>query len=122
MKGRLVYVELKTGFSDNGPAWIGIGRFSKTGRTIYFDGKALVKAIGNSGNFLDLESRDEYWVSGVKKDGKDRHHSGAGKIRIDNPAVGEYLRLLNFRELPKFRFEVVNLVSFSAEVSTLQNI
>ena len=32
------YIELKTGFSDRGPAWIGKVVFSKSGQTIYFNG------------------------------------------------------------------------------------
>jgi len=33
----ILYIELKTGYSDNGPAWIGRVRYSKSGRTIYFN-------------------------------------------------------------------------------------
>lgn len=33
-----MYVELKTGYHDNGPARIGRARFSRTGRTIYYQG------------------------------------------------------------------------------------
>jgi hypothetical protein len=33
MKPGLMYVELKTGFNDDGPAWIGKAFFSKTGKT-----------------------------------------------------------------------------------------
>ncbi len=33
----LRYIELKSGYSDNGPAWIGYVTPSKTGRTIYFN-------------------------------------------------------------------------------------
>jgi hypothetical protein len=30
------YIELKTGYSDYGPAWIGRVKKSKSGKTIYF--------------------------------------------------------------------------------------
>ena len=61
MKSRLMYVELKTGYSDNGPAWIGRASFSKTGRTIYFNGQAFQGGrIG--GNHYELESKDIYWM------------------------------------------------------------
>lgn len=30
-------MELKSGYSDNGPAWTGRVEFSKSGQTIYFD-------------------------------------------------------------------------------------
>jgi hypothetical protein len=35
----LKYIELKSGHSDNGPAWIGYVTPSKTGRTLYFNGR-----------------------------------------------------------------------------------
>ena len=37
------YIELKTGYSDNGPAWIGNVKESKSGRTIYFNDHAFQK-------------------------------------------------------------------------------
>lgn len=36
MKDRLIYIELKSGYSDNGPAWIGIaGASSLTAPAVY---------------------------------------------------------------------------------------
>ena len=108
MKSRLMYVELKTGYSDDGPAWIGKASFSKTGRTIYFNGKAFLGGrIG--GNHLEWESRDEYWMSGVKKDGSDRHWAGSGKINIDRSVISEYLEIIKKSELPMNKFEIVEL-------------
>ena len=37
MIGNLMYIELKTGYNDDGPAWIGYVKTSKTGKTIYFN-------------------------------------------------------------------------------------
>jgi hypothetical protein len=77
MKSRLMYVELKTGYSDKGPAWIGRAFFSKTGKTIYFNGLVFLKGERHSaGNHLEYITGDSYWVSGVKKDRKDRHWAG----------------------------------------------
>ena len=103
MKSELKYIELKSGFSDNGPAWIGMTTFSKSGRTIYFNGKALksLNGTGIAGNFYDLESGNEYWVSGIKKDGTDRHWTGGGKIMIDRELIDLYLSKVNFDELDK---------------------
>jgi hypothetical protein len=61
----LKYLELKTGYSDNGPAWIAKVGVSKFGRTLYFNGKALKRGSGISGNHFDLETGEEYWVSNV---------------------------------------------------------
>lgn len=111
MKRQLKYIELKSGFAGNGPAWIGFAEFSKSGRTVYFNGSAL-KSNGGSGiegNHYDLETGDEYWVSGVKKDGKDRHWSGGGKIFIDRKAVDQYLEMVSANELDRRQFELVDI-------------
>ena len=113
MKPKLKYIELKTGFGNNGPAWIGMAEFSKTGRTVYFNGKALKNsnASGISGNYYDIENGDEYWISGVKKDGTDRHWAGGGKIMIDRKLVDLYLSQVNFNKLDKNRFELIEIKS-----------
>jgi hypothetical protein len=107
-KRRLLYIELKSGYSDNGPAWISNVAFSKSGETIYFNGKALKRMHkgGIAGNFYDLESGDEYWVSGVKKDGSNRHWAGSGKIQIDIHALSEYLQRTGQSEVDTARFKV----------------
>lgn len=105
----LKYIELKTGYADNGPAWIARVKLSKSGRTVYFDGKALKRSNrgGISGNHYDLETGQEYWVSGVKKTGRDRHWTGSGIIRIEAAAVAEYLCVTGTAELDRRRFEVI---------------
>ena len=102
MNKELIYVELKSGYSDNGPAWIGFRGTSKSGSTIYFNGLAFQrkKLRGFSGNYFETESGDEYWISGVKKKGGDRHWAGSGKIIIDKNAVDEYLALTGLSSLP----------------------
>jgi hypothetical protein len=108
MKSKLMYVELKTGFSDDGPAWIGQASFSKTGRTIYFNGQAFHGGrVG--GNHREMESGDIYWFSGIKKDGSDRHWAGRGKIKIDKSVVPEYLAIIEKAGLAKSKFEIVEL-------------
>lgn len=109
MKSEIVYVELKSGYSDNGPAWIGKGFYSKSGQSIYFNNKVFKKGSGISGNYYDIENGDEYWISGVKKDGTDRHWAGNGKIMIDKSILSEYLQIINANELPKNKFELTDL-------------
>lgn len=105
----LKYIELKTGYADNGPAWVARVKVSKSGRTVYFDGKALKRANrgGISGNHYDLQTGEEYWVSGVKKSGLDRHWAGSGVVWIEASAVTEYLRVTGAVELDRSRFEVI---------------
>jgi hypothetical protein len=97
VKRRVMYVELKSGFADSGPAWIGWVEFSKTGRTVYYRGRALrrMKGGGIAGNHVDVETGEEYWVSGVKKNGQDRHWAGTGTVSIDPDAADEYQRILH---------------------------
>ena len=56
----LMYIELKTGYSDDGPAWIGYVRTSKTKKTIYFNDHAFQKYNGGYSNYVDIENGDEY--------------------------------------------------------------
>jgi hypothetical protein len=107
MKQKLFYVELKTGFNDNGPAWIGKAYFSKSGQTIYFNG-LILKGSGK-GNCHEIQSGDMYWTSGIKKNGQDRHWAGNGKINIDENVIDEYLEVLDLTELPKSKFVITQL-------------
>jgi hypothetical protein len=103
----LMYIELKTGCNDRGPAWIGYVKTSKSGRTVYFNGKAFKQGgRGCYGNHYDLETGEMYWISGVKKRGSNRHWAGSGKITIEAAAVAEYLRLTGAHELDSTRFAI----------------
>jgi hypothetical protein len=103
-----MYIELKTGYGDNGPAWISSVIFSKSGETIYFNGKALKRMHkgGIAGNFRDLESGNEFWVSGIKKEGTNRHGAGSGKIQIDVNSVSEFLQHIGEREVDRTQYEI----------------
>jgi hypothetical protein len=105
----LKYIELKSGHEDDGPAWIARVTVSRSGRTVYFKGMALKRASGGgvSGNHYDLATGKEYWVSGVKKDGLDRHWAGSGVIQIEAGAVPAYLRITGQPSLDDGRFRVI---------------
>jgi hypothetical protein len=108
----LRYIELKTGFNDNGPAWIGHVQLSPSRRTVYFNGKAFKRTTrAASGNYYDIESGEQYWISGVKKSGRDRHWAGTGKITIEASAVDEYLRTAGVLELDRERFVVSDAIA-----------
>lgn len=84
-----MYVELKT------DGLRGIGRiarvnFSKSGKSIYYDGRTLVKAKGVplKANYFDEESLEDYWVSSPKRDGNDSLFPAT--IEIDPDACAEY--------------------------------
>jgi hypothetical protein len=111
MKIEIKYIELKSGFSNNGPAWIGLVSFSKSGKTIYFDGKAFqsLNGMGISGNYFDIESGEEYWISGVKKNRSDRHKVGGGKIFVEKRILNDYLKIIGKSELPKSDYELAEV-------------
>ena len=105
----LMYIELITRYSYDGPAWIGYVKTSKTKKTIYFNNHAFQKYNGNYANYIDIENGDEYWISGLKKKESNRHWAGHGKIMIDRRAVHEYLTLIDEKELPLNLFEIIDI-------------
>ena len=107
----MFYIELKTNQNNRGPAWIGLATLSSSNRTVYFNGKALkrIRGGGISGNHSDLETDEEYWVSGVKKDGSDRHWAGGGMVMIDSRVLDEYLALRGLSELDPQYYKVVTV-------------
>ena len=62
-------------------------RLSKTGRTVYYKGREFrrIQGGGVSGNYICVESGDEYWISGVKKRSTNRHWAGGGDIVLEVP-------------------------------------
>ncbi len=89
-----MYIELKTGFNDDGPAWIGRVRFSKTGRTIFYRGRELrEKAGGESVTHQDVVTLEDFWVSGVKGRRRARLWADRDDVEIDDDAREEYERL-----------------------------
>lgn len=88
MKRELKYIELKTGYSDDGPAWIGYVKTSASVRTVYFNDRAFQPLRGGRGSYFDVESGEEYWISGIKKRGSNRHPSGRGKDSCRPPRRG----------------------------------
>jgi hypothetical protein len=118
----LMYIELKTGYSDNGPAWIGYVKTSKSRRTVYFNGKAFKQGgRGCCGNHYDLETGERYWISGIKRRGSNRHWAGTGKVTIEAAAVEEYLRLVEAPELDMTRSVVSDKIE-PADPSKFHNL
>ena len=107
MRTEIKYIELKTGYADNGPAWIGKVEFSKSGKTMYFNNHAF-KGNGH-GVCRDLETGEIYWISGVKKNEQNRHWAGNGKIMIDREIVCEYLQIIGKQNLDLNNYELVDI-------------
>jgi hypothetical protein len=103
---RIMYVECKASGDDRGRARICRVRFSKSGRTIYVGGLILqsCRGAGISGNYIDVNNGYEYWVSGPKKNGGDRHWAGGGEVRVESDVIDEYWREIRGREPPENPF------------------
>jgi hypothetical protein len=96
-----MYIEQKTDgdrpLDDQGPAVIGEVTFSRTGRTIYHDGKSFhrLKKGGIYGNYWCPEDGNEYWITGVKKGGGNR--MAAGPVKVVKVEKKERNRRMNGR-------------------------
>jgi hypothetical protein len=91
MNSRIMYIENKAD-ALSGPARIGRISFSKTGRTLYYRGKSFqsLKGAGYKSNYYDLETGEEYWISGPRKDGADRLYGEPTPVEIDDDVRHEY--------------------------------
>ena len=88
-KSRIMYIESKAE-SLNGPARIGRVTFSKTGLSIYYKGKSFLRIQGFKANYRDRETFDDYWISGPRRDGKDRLYVSNIPVEIDDDVREEY--------------------------------
>ncbi|HZS44349.1 MAG TPA: 1-deoxy-D-xylulose-5-phosphate synthase [Blastocatellia bacterium] len=88
-KTRIMYIEYK-GDSIVGAARIGRVTYSKTGKSIYYQGREFgsLNGTGFKANYFDVETREEYWISGCKKDGTDALYSTT--VEIDDDVREEY--------------------------------
>ncbi len=95
-----MYVEDKSG-GLVGDARIGRVTFSKTDRTIYYKGRSFqsLKGRGFKANYYDIETGDEYWISGPKRNGCDSLYGGATPTEIDDDVRVEYWR--DIRRMPE---------------------
>ncbi len=103
MKTRIMYIEFK-GDSVTGPARIGRVSFSKTGRTIYYQGHAFqsLKGTGFKSNYYDVETGEKYWISGPRRDGGDRlYRHGRAPVEVDANVRDEYWT--EIRKQPKWK-------------------
>jgi hypothetical protein len=89
--GRIMYIECKAG-ALVGHARIGRVAFSQSGRTLYYRGRRFqsLKGAGFKSNFYDVDTGEDYWISGPKRRGGDALYGGATPIEIDDDVREEY--------------------------------
>jgi hypothetical protein len=75
-----------------GPARIGRVTFSRTGATMYYQGKSFerLKAKGFKSNYYDIETGEHYWISGPKRRGGDALYATNINAEIDEDVREEY--------------------------------
>lgn len=91
-KTRIMYIEDKSE-GLNGPARIGRVAMSKSGRSLRYCGRTFqsLEGQGFKANYFDVETGDHFWISGPRKDGKDRLYAGSTKpVEVDSDVSGEY--------------------------------
>lgn len=90
-QGRILYIERKAG-NLTGEARIGRVTFSKSGRTLYYGGRSFrsLDGQGFKANYYCVETSEEYWISGCKRDGSDRLYGERVPIYIDDSVREEY--------------------------------
>jgi len=86
-----------------GPARIGRVSFSKTGTTIYYQGRSLQKLKGGGfkSNYFDIATGEHFWISGPKKNGQDALYATNIPTEIDEDVREEYWTTI--RKLPQHK-------------------
>jgi hypothetical protein len=100
-KSRIMYIERKAG-ELTGEARIGRVTLSKSGKSIYYRGKRFETQSGRGykSNYFEVETGEEYWISGPRRDGQDRLYAERRPIEIDEDAREEYWTAI--RKRPEF--------------------
>lgn len=94
-RSKIMYLEDKSEGLE-GEARIGRVYFSKSGRTLYYQGLRFqsLRGEGFKANYYETESGDHYWISGPRKDQNDRLYGGNQGVVIDADAKEDYLKYL----------------------------
>ncbi len=102
MNPRIMYIERKAG-SLTGDARIGRVTFSKSGKSIFYKDLEFrsLRGKGYKSNFIEINSEEEYWISGPRKDGADRLYVERVPIHIDEDIREDYW--IDIRGLPENR-------------------
>jgi hypothetical protein len=89
-----MYIENKSG-TLNGVARIGRVTRSKTGRTLRYGVREFRSLKGGyKRNYYDVQTGEEFWISGPKKRGGDRLYKCNLPIEIDAAVREEYWRAI----------------------------
>jgi hypothetical protein len=105
---RIMWIESKGG-ELSGPARIGRVRYSKSGSSVWYQGRRFetLRGAGSKSNYVEVETGEEYWISGCRRDGMDALYST--DVEIDEDVRHEYWveirRLADREHVTHFRAE-----------------
>lgn len=96
-----MFVQLKSGHdTDRGPSWIGWVDFNRTFKTARYRGRELRRTPALiDANFADVDTGEEFWVSGPKRDGSDTRY-GLRDTTVDDDVREVYEAFLDGAPLP----------------------
>ena len=103
VKRRVMYIENKSSGVSGGEAHIGWVSFSKTGRSLYYAGHTFqsLQGRGFKANYIDVETREVFWISGPRRDGVDRLYGERVPVPVDADAREHYW--VEIRGIPERR-------------------
>lgn len=95
-----MWIECK-GEALSGPARIGWVTVRDKGKRLDCGDKSFrtLRGSGFKSNYYDIETREKYWISGCRKDGRDALYNTS--VEIDDDALYEYW--INIRKLPQHK-------------------
>jgi hypothetical protein len=109
---RVMWIEKKDGDGLAGPARIGRVTFSKSRKSLHYGGKTFrtLDGQGFKANYADVDTGEEYWISGCRKDGRDALYSTDVEIDedvreedwIDIRKLPDNVHVMAFRALGKY--------------------
>ncbi|MFT5052417.1 MAG: hypothetical protein ACI8QZ_003850 [Chlamydiales bacterium] len=122
-KQRLLFIERRPEKGETAPAWIAHAKLSKSGRTVYFNGKALKRIEGRAvdASHRCVETDEPYWIANVTKDGADRQWINGDPVLIDEGVVEEYLKFRGLTELDPAQHRVVTDI-VETDIEALQSV
>ena len=95
LKSRIMYIEYK-GDGIEGAGRIGRVYFSKSGKSLYYQGKRFqsLRGMGYKANYYNVDTGEHYWISGFKKNKNDRLYGGNKGVVIDDDVREEYFAMI----------------------------
>jgi hypothetical protein len=97
MRSRILYLESKAD-SLQSPARIGRVTFTNSGKGVYYRGREFYRISRFKANYAEAGTHDPYWISGPRRDGRDRLYTPRGlPVEIDDGVREEYWREIRNR-------------------------